>query len=51
MERTPEVDAYMQISALPTFHLFVRGGRVDEMKGADMGLLESKIRQHLGAEY
>ncbi len=46
VERIPEVDALMHITALPTFHLFVRGARVDEVKGADMALLEAKILQH-----
>lgn len=38
--------ASQRISAFPTFHFYVNGQKVDEMKGADSRTLENKVNQH-----
>ena len=37
----------MKIDKLPTFHLFLLGGKVDEMKGTDLAMLETKVVRHM----
>lgn len=46
VDKVEEVAQEKGISAMPTFHFYVKGTLVDEMKGADAAMLESKIQQH-----
>ena len=46
VEKVEEVAQEKGISAMPTFQFYVKGTQVDEMKGADVVMLESKIQQH-----
>ena len=46
VEKVEEVAQEKGISAMPTFQFYVKGTQVDEMKGANVEMLESKIQQH-----
>ena len=39
------------ISAFPTFHFYVKGQKVDEMKGADPRRLEQIVLKHKVSNY
>lgn len=46
IEKNEDIAAPLGISSIPTFYFFVRGQKVDEMKGADPRGLEDKVARH-----
>lgn len=44
-EQCPDLVMSQGIKAFPTFHFYIKGQKVDDMKGADAGALERKIIQ------
>ena len=43
MDKAQEIARAKRISAMPTFHFYVKGSLVDEMKGANAPQLEQKV--------
>lgn len=43
VDKNQELVQECQVSAFPTFHFFVNGNKVDEMRGANPSALESKV--------
>ena len=48
MDRCRETAVQQGVSAMPTFILYRKGSRIDQIKGAHATELENKIRQHYG---
>jgi len=46
IEKNEDIARPRNIQSIPTFHFFVKGQLVDEMKGANPATLEEKINQH-----
>ncbi len=46
VDEAEDVAALCGISAMPTFHYYRNGQKVDELMGANADLLQAKIEQH-----
>lgn len=48
-DQNQDIIASQGIRAFPTFHFFINGLKIDEMRGANSTELENKINQHKGS--
>ncbi|ORY95083.1 thioredoxin [Syncephalastrum racemosum] len=46
VDEAPDVAEFCSIRAMPTFQIFKDGKHVDEIVGATLPLVETKIKQH-----
>ncbi|KAJ3340878.1 hypothetical protein HDU93_006170 [Gonapodya sp. JEL0774] len=49
VDNLPSTSARASVRAMPTFAVFIRGSKVDEVVGADKGALESMVAKHAKA--